>query len=116
MKITRMEGRFIMNAREYQEYVMQGASEKYQDLKFAALALVGEVGEVCDVIKKANIYTEQNIDVREKIKDEVGDVAWQFFALLNSAKLTFEEVVDFNVEKLNKRHGGATIDLTGGKR
>lgn len=105
-----------MDINLYQEYVRQGASDKYQDLKFAALALVGEIGEVCDVIKKANIYTEQNIDIKEKIKDEAGDVAWQFFALLNSANLTFKEVIDYNVQKLNARHGGAKLDATGGKR
>lgn len=105
-----------MDSKDYQEYVKQGASEKYKDLQFAALALVGEVGEVCDVIKKANIYTEQQIDIREKIKDEVSDVIWQTFALLNSANLTFDEVTDFNVQKLNARHGGAKLDATGGKR
>ena len=105
-----------MDSKDYQEYVKQGASEKYKDLQFAALALVGEVGEVCDVIKKANIYTEQQIDIREKIKDEVSDVIWQIFALLNSANLTFDEVTDFNVQKLNARHGGAKLDTTGGKR
>lgn len=105
-----------MEAKEYQEYVKQGASDKYQDLKFAALALVGEIGEVCDVIKKAGIYTEQNIDIKTKIKDEASDVAWQFFALLNSADLTFDEVTDYNVQKLNARHGGAKLDTTGGKR
>ena len=105
-----------MDINLYQEYVRQGASDKYQDLKFAALALVGEIGEVCDIIKKANIYTEQNVDIKEKIKDEAGDVAWQFFALLNSANLTFEEVIDYNIQKLNARHGGAKLDTTGGKR
>ena len=101
---------------EYQEYVREGASEKYADLKFAALALVGEVGEVCDVIKKANIYTEQNIDVKEKIKDEMSDVLWQYVALANSAGLTVEEIADYNVAKLNARHGGAQLALNGGKR
>ena len=111
-----MEEECIMDINLYQEYVRQGASDKYQDLKFAALALVGEIGEVCDIIKKANIYTEQNVDIKEKIKDEAGDVAWQFFALLNSANLTFEEVIDYNIQKLNARHGGAKLDTTGGKR
>lgn len=105
-----------MEIKEYQEYVRQGASGKYKDLKFAGLALVGEVGEVCDVIKKAAIYTDTPVDLQNKLKDEIGDVVWQTFALLNSAGLSFDEVVDFNVQKLNARHGGARLDKTGGKR
>lgn len=107
-----------MEAKDYQQYVKEGASEKYKDLKFAALALVGEVGELCDVIKKASIYTDNltYLDCKNKLKDEAGDVAWQYFALLNSLGLEFKEVVKYNVEKLNARHGGATLDKTGGNR
>lgn len=105
-----------MDIKDYQNYVNEGASVKYNDLKFCALAMVGEVGEVCDVIKKAGIYTEQNVDVKEKIKDELGDVLWQYTALVNTVGLTFEEIINYNVDKLNKRHGDAKLDLTGGKR
>lgn len=107
-----------MDIKEYQEYVRQGASEKYQDLKFAGLALVGEVGEVCDVIKKANIYTDEKeyVDCREKLIEEIGDFIWQTFALLNSLNLTFEEVIEYNVSKLNNRHKGRKLDKKGGIR
>ena len=107
-----------MKFSEYQNYVKDGASEKYKDIKFAALALVGEVGEVCDVIKKATIYTDGDDQACfvAKIKDELGDVLWQWTALASVFDLSVEEIIDYNVEKLNKRHGGATLDLTGGKR
>ena len=63
---------------------------KYKDLKFAALALVGEVGEVCDVIKKAGIYTEQNTDVKAKIT-HVGEVlgAGSFYV---TAKIMYDGI------------------------
>lgn len=107
-----------MDVNEYQQYVRDGASEKYKDLKFAALALVGEVGELCDVIKKAAIYTDHltYLDSKSRLKDEAGDVMWQYFALLNTLGLTFQEVAEYNVKKLNARHGGATLDKTGGIR
>lgn len=105
-----------MKINEYQEYVRQGASEKYKDLGFCALALVGEVGEVCDVIKKHNIYTDRTDEYKIKLKDELGDVLWQYTALVNSIGLTFDEIIDYNVEKLNARHGGIKLDKTGGKR
>ena len=105
-----------MNVNDYQNYVLRGASEKYKDPRFAMIALMGELGEVADVIKKGSIYTQSKEDYASKLKEEVGDYLWQTFALLNSLNLSFEEVVNSNVEKLNKRHGGATIDLTGGER
>ena len=105
-----------MNINEYQQYVKSGASDKYKDISFAALALVGEVGEVCDVVKKSNIYTDtvENYDV--KLLDELGDVLWQWMACVNALNVDVEAVIDYNVQKLNARHGGAKLDTTGGKR
>ena len=107
-----------MKIEEYQEYVREGASEKYQDLKFAGLALVGEVGEVCDVIKKAGIYTDETkyTDCKAKLLDELGDVLWQWMAIVNCLNIDVDKIIDHNVAKLNARHGGATTDTTGGKR
>ena len=107
-----------MDIKEYQEYVRQGASKKYEDLKFAGLALVGEVGEVCDVIKKANIYTDEKeyVDCKAKLLDELGDVLWQWMAVVNCLGMDVDKIIEHNVIKLNQRHGGATTDTKGGKR
>ena len=105
-----------MNINEYQQYVKDGASEKYNDLSFAALALVGEVGEVCDIIKKSNIYTDALEPCDVKLLDELGDVLWQWMACVNALGVSVECVIDYNVQKLNARHGGAKLDITGGKR
>ena len=40
-----------MTIKEYQEYVRNGASDKY-DNKLALLGLMGEVGELSDIVKK----------------------------------------------------------------
>ena len=114
-----MEDEFIiMNINEYQNYVRDGASKKYQNLQFAGLALVGEVGEVCDVIKKAGIYTDnlQYTDYKAKLLDELGDVLWQWMAIVNCLQIDVDKVIDHNVTKLNQRHGGVAIDKTGGNR
>lgn len=106
-----------MDFKEYQQYVKDGASEKYNDISFAALALVGEVGEVCDVVKKNQIYTENHSgDLNHKLIDELGDVLWQWTACVNAIGVKVEDVIEFNVRKLNIRHGGAKLDATGGKR
>ena len=105
-----------MNFKDYQQYVKEGASEKYNNISFAALALVGEVGEVCDVIKKSNIYTDSTEPCDLKLLDELGDVLWQWTACVNALGISVEAVIDYNVQKLNARHGGAKLDTTGGKR
>lgn len=105
-----------MDFKEYQQYVKEGASEKYNNISFAALALVGEVGEVCDVVKKSNIYTDTVEDYSIKLLDELGDVLWQWMACVNALGISAEAVIEYNVRKLNARHGGAKLDTTGGKR
>lgn len=107
-----------MNLNEYQQYVKDGASSKYNDLRFAALALVGEVGEVCDVIKKSEVYQAEAkyVDCEMKLLDELGDVLWQWTACVNALGVSVDAIIDYNVAKLNKRHGGAQLDQTGGNR
>lgn len=111
-----------MNIKEYQEYVREGASPAYTK-ELAMLGLVGEVGEVADVIKKEAIYEDMSkfvekygMSVEEKIKSELGDVLWQLTNLINCYKITIEEVIDHNVEKLNKRHNGINVARDGGVR
>lgn len=106
-----------MKVRDYQKYVNDGMSKNY-DLRLACLGLVGEVGEVCDVIKKDGIYPDRFDDetLQDKVIDELGDVLWQAFAIANVLKIPMEHVLQLNVEKLNARHGGAKLDTTGGKR
>lgn len=113
-----MEVECTMDINLYQQYVKEGASEKYNDVSFAALALVGEVGEVCDAVKKSKIYTDatHDYDVNLKLLDELGDVLWQWMACVNALGISAEAVIDYNVQKLNARHGGAKLDTTGGKR
>jgi NTP pyrophosphatase (non-canonical NTP hydrolase) len=41
----------------------------------------------------------------EKLKDELGDVLWYYFILLDTIGLTFEDVMAANVAKLEQRHG-----------
>ena len=102
-----------MTIQEYQKYVEEGANPIYDD-KLAVLGLVGEVGELCDVIKKQHIYADMSkfeakygMSVKDKIKDEAGDCLWQLALVLSKFQLTFDQVIEYNVEKLNKRHGGA---------
>lgn len=102
-----------MTIQEYQKYVEEGANPVY-DQSLALLGLVGEVGELCDVCKKVRIYDDMSkfeakygMSVREKAIDEAGDCLWQLALVLSKFGTTFDEVIEANVAKLNKRHGGA---------
>ena len=113
----KMEGVYIMNIKDYQKYVNDGMSKNY-NLPLACLGLAGEVGEVCDLIKKDGIYPDRISDVllQDKIVDELGDVMWQAFAIANVIGIPMEHIIESNVAKLNLRHGGAKLDTTGGNR
>lgn len=103
---------------DYQQYVNDGMSSAY-DLKLACLGLAGEVGEVCDLVKKDGIYPNKISDVvlTDKVVDELGDVMWQAFAIANVIGIPMQHIIESNVAKLNFRHGGSgKTDTTGGKR
>lgn len=109
-----------MTIQEYQEYVRNGASDKYTK-QLALLGLVGEVGEVADVIKKETIYEDMSkfiekygMSVEDKIIDECGDVLWQLMLVMCKYEVNVEDVINKNVEKLNKRHGNQKIAKDGG--
>lgn len=113
-----------MNINEYQEYVRQGANPVYTP-QLALLGLMGEVGELADVIKKEHIYDDMSkfeakygMSVKDKIKDEAGDVLWQYMLVLCQYGLTVDQVIAENVRKLNARHGGVgkTAADGGGER
>lgn len=74
----------------------------------ASLGLSGEVGEVNDIIKKYMYHGHKlDDDMKEKIILELGDVCW-YVALMAWAinKTKFEEVLNKNIAKLDKRYQG----------
>ena len=111
-----------MNNKSYQAFVKKSASPRY-DNKLAIIGLVGEVGELADVVKKEIIYNDMTrfeekygMSVRDKIVDEAGDVLWQLVLVLCKYDITISEVMNKNYEKLIKRHGGAKTAKDGGNR
>lgn len=102
-----------MKIEEYEMYVRDSMSSKY-DKKLAIIGLVGEVGEVADVVKKEAIYDDMSkfeakygMPVKDKVIDELGDVLYQYVVVAAQYGISIEDIINYNVEKLNKRHGGA---------
>lgn len=69
------------------------------------LGLVGEVGEVVEHIKKDRREGERRKPLsREKLVDEGGDVLWYLTRVFSEHGITLKEVMEYNIDKLNKRH------------
>jgi len=111
-----------MNNKAYETFVASSASPKY-DRKLAVIGLMGEVGELADVIKKETIYEDMSkfeekygMSVRDKIIDEVGDCMYQLTLVLVKYGTSLDEIMEKNYDKLMKRHGGQGVAKDGGKR
>lgn len=92
-----------MTINEYQKAVLRTAP-KNKDLWLdnSCLGLAGEVGEVCDIVKK---HRYQGHGLNENhIIEELGDVAWYLALACASIDIALEEVLKSNVDKLKKRY------------
>lgn len=86
---------------EYMKF-QKSTEVKEFDLKYMALGLGGEVGEVLNEIKKLerddnNIMTPQR---KLKIIEEMGDVLWYMSAMCNRLDTNFNELIKHNKNKL----------------
>ena len=85
----------------YQQF--QKSTEKATfDLKYMALGIGGEVGEVLNEIKKLerddnNILKEER---RHKIMTELGDVMWYLSGICSRLNCSIEDIINNNIEKL----------------
>jgi len=69
---------------------------------WCGIGLSGEAGEVANHIKKG-IFHQHGIDV-EKLSEEIGDVLWYAAALCETLGLEMSDVMQQNIDKLNKRY------------
>lgn len=86
-----------MNLKTYQEKV--GGMPLYDDVLYGAMT---ELGEVVDIIKKGS-RPGRSID-RVHLGEEIGDVFWYLTRLASEYGLSVEALLEYNIEKLEKRH------------
>lgn len=93
---------------KYQQQAKQTAlyPNRLKNLEYPTLGLTGEAGEVANIVKKIqrDFGGEITDEIRAKLKDELGDVLWYISACADELGLSLEEIAEFNVEKLAKRH------------
>ncbi len=85
----------------YDDVTQKLAEARAARLIHGALGCSGEVGEMVDVIKKHVMYGKE-LDV-EHMKEEIADTLWYVSIILDEVGSSFDEVMQMNHDKLEKR-------------
>ena len=90
-----------MNFKEYQDKVVQ--MPLYDD---TLLGLMGELGEVVELIKKDRRRGKfRKILNKEDLEKELGDVLWYLARFSAENFINLNNIAETNIKKLNERHG-----------
>ena len=81
-------------------------------VQYTALGLAGEVGEICNEIKK--VYRDDNGIITEKRR--AGDVLWYLARVTDELNIDMLDVIERNVSKLEDRLARDVISGSGGDR
>ena len=85
---------------------------------YPTLGLTGEAGEVADKVKKV-LRDQQGVfdlDTRQAIKLELGDVLWYVAQLASELGFDLEDVAQANLDKLASRASRGQISESGDQR
>ncbi len=75
-------------------------------LNHMIIGLGGEVGEIMDCVKKFTIYNKE-LD-KENLKEEIGDLLFYAFGIINSLDINVYECMLHNQAKLAERYKSKT--------
>lgn len=106
---------------EYQKQALTTAHNTYEPLMertIWAMGVAGEAGEVVEKWKKIVAYKGGQVsdeDLSELAK-ELGDVVWYIAVLAHSLGLSFDDVIQRNIEKLQSRKARNVIKGAGDNR
>lgn len=90
---------------EYQDAALRTDNTSLSDddsFAMATLGLVGEAGEVAEMVKK-ELYHGHHPG-RYEYRDELGDVLWYLAVLADKLGFSLEEIAEANIAKLKKRY------------
>ena len=104
---------YQIKARETALYPNLGSNNIYP-----TLGLVGEAGEVAEKVKKVLRDKDGKFDIesKEAIKKELGDVLWYLSNLCTELNFSLNEVALLNLEKLKLRASKGKISGSGDNR
>ncbi|HSW98806.1 MAG TPA: nucleoside triphosphate pyrophosphohydrolase family protein [Candidatus Saccharimonadales bacterium] len=106
---------------EYQKQALTTAifnPDPLMDKTIWAMGVAGEAGEVVEKWKKIVAYKDGVVSVEDKaeLAKELGDVVWYIAVLAEQLGLTFEEVMQQNVAKLQSRKARGVVKGAGDNR
>lgn len=85
-----------MDLNEYQKLAMRTSPDGHDRIKNGCLGLIGESGEIADVIKKWMFQSIEGTPLPvDKLIDEMGDVLWYCAEMATGAKLKLQNVANF---------------------
>ena len=94
-----------MDINEYQKLAMKTLNPELSGkdiLINSVMGLCGESGEAIDIVKKW-LMQGHELD-KEKLKKELGDIAWYLAEAATALEIPLEEIFKGNIEKLRKRY------------
>ena len=122
----------MINFSKYEEFVSQVTSEpstnfvdfadrigeldregaNIERLLTSGVGINAEGGEFLEIIKKMVFQGKPwNDDNREHLIIELGDLLWYVAQATQALGVSFEEVIETNVNKLKKRYPGGEFDI-----
>lgn len=110
-----------MNFNEYQKRALTTASttgDEFKDIMHWALGVNGEAGEIAEKLKKIIRDKKGNISESDKqeLGGEIGDVLWYLATLAHHLGLSFEDIAEANLSKLQSRKKRGVIGGSGDNR
>ena len=101
---------FVYLADRLVELDRKGAN--IERLTTAGVGLAAESGEFLEIVKKmvfqGKPWTDDN---REHLIIELGDVMWYVAQACMALDISFDEVIEGNIKKLEKRYPGGHFDI-----
>ena len=88
------------------EDILKNLTPEQANMWHMVTGIGGEAGEIVDCIKKHVIY-QKPLDI-ENIKEELGDLLFYMSNLMQSVGLSFEEVLQHNIDKLSVRYASGS--------
>lgn len=85
-------------------YLFKLLMDQTQDILHAAVGISGEAGELLDAVKKTWIYNKP-LD-RANVIEELGDLRFYIQAMMNVLRISEQEILQSNANKLAVRYKG----------
>ncbi len=100
------------DAFEYRIQELRGEGFETHRLLTASVGMCAEAGEFTEIVKKiifqGKPVTEENMF---HMKRELGDIMWYVAQACMGLNVSLDEIIEMNVEKLEKRYPGGSFDV-----